>query len=341
MSATAPGTSGAQPHAAGFSSRAAAVFGALHPAAGQPAWSLSEEAVFRTGKADYSSDEEVQAAVAEKWREETLPGGLLDMAGEGGAEAIKPSISFCQALDNEEEFDEADAIAAGRRGGDGESMPHLSTEVLEDNAYEHRSQAQSASEAMEVEQPIADQLPKLAEERSSVSGEDEDEVARSKARKRVRFQDDAAAAAPAAERDDRSNGRTAPGSQLRPQRRPQRGVRSSFVPDHVRNPGKYTCYALDEPLTVGGGGGGLVGDAEQVQATRAVQAAALAARGAGVDSLGGSQGVMALDAGLAVEDEAEVPMEVGGAKEGEAPAPAARRRVFRGRKHAAGDSGVS
>ena len=25
------------------------------------------------------------------------------------------------------------------------------------------------------------------------------------------------------------------------------------MPDHVRNPHKYTCYALEEPLTVGGG----------------------------------------------------------------------------------------
>jgi len=27
----------------------------------------------------------------------------------------------------------------------------------------------------------------------------------------------------------------------------------SYVPDHVRNPGKYTCYTFDEPLVVGGG----------------------------------------------------------------------------------------
>ena len=25
------------------------------------------------------------------------------------------------------------------------------------------------------------------------------------------------------------------------------------MPDHVRNPHKYTCYVLEEPLTVGGG----------------------------------------------------------------------------------------
>ena len=51
-------------------------------------------------------------------------------AGEGAAAAVKPSAAFCQALDNEDEFDEVDELAAGRsRSGEGEPMPHLSTEV--------------------------------------------------------------------------------------------------------------------------------------------------------------------------------------------------------------------
>lgn len=35
----------------------------------------------------------------------------------------------------------------------------------------------------------------------------------------------------------------------------KRGGRSGgqYVPDHVRNPHKYTCYVLDEPIIVGGG----------------------------------------------------------------------------------------
>eukprot|EP00873_Tetraselmis_striata_P007120 jgi/Tetstr1/427384/TSEL_017548.t1 len=36
----------------------------------------------------------------------------------------------------------------------------------------------------------------------------------------------------------------------------RRGNRQRHVPDHVLHPEKYTCYTLDEPLTVGGGGGG-------------------------------------------------------------------------------------
>ena len=82
MSTAAHGLNEAHTHRAAFSSRAAAVFGALDSSTGQPAWSVSEQAVFRAGKeADYSSDEEKEAAVAEKWREETLPEGLLDLTG--------------------------------------------------------------------------------------------------------------------------------------------------------------------------------------------------------------------------------------------------------------------
>lgn len=59
-------------------------------------------------------------------------------------------------------------------------------------------------------------------------------------------------------------------SMEKPQRefkqRPQRGARGSYVPDHVRNPQKYTCYVLDEPLTIGGGDDGDFGDVEQVRA---------------------------------------------------------------------------
>ena len=29
--------------------------------------------------------------------------------------------------------------------------------------------------------------------------------------------------------------------------------RPSKVPDHVKNPSRYTCYVLDEAITVGGG----------------------------------------------------------------------------------------
>lgn len=38
-----------------------------------------------------------------------------------------------------------------------------------------------------------------------------------------------------------------------PARPPREQRRRSFVPDHVRNPQRYTCYDLGESITVGGG----------------------------------------------------------------------------------------
>lgn len=35
--------------------------------------------------------------------------------------------------------------------------------------------------------------------------------------------------------------------------KPGPGRSLSYVPDHVKNPQRYTCYVLDEPITVGGG----------------------------------------------------------------------------------------
>ncbi|KAF6253062.1 hypothetical protein COO60DRAFT_1704001 [Scenedesmus sp. NREL 46B-D3] len=54
-----------------------------------------------------------------------------------------------------------------------------------------------------------------------------------------------------------------------------RSGRGSFVPDHVRNPQKYTVYTLDEPLFVGQGGG------DEAAADGRPAAAAVAAAGTG------------------------------------------------------------
>ena len=49
---------------------------------------------------------------------------------------------------------------------------------------------------------------------------------------------------------------------LGPGGRPRQQQSLSHVPDHVRNPAKYTCYVLDEPLVVGGGVGQLARDGQ-------------------------------------------------------------------------------
>ena len=58
-------------------------------------------------------------------------------------------------------------------------------------------------------------------------------------------------------------------------RAPRRGQgtnpRRSTVPDHVRNPDKYTCYVLDEPLLVGGGDKGLGSNGGRVELAKVIQ----------------------------------------------------------------------
>ncbi len=42
----------------------------------------------------------------------------------------------------------------------------------------------------------------------------------------------------------------------------------SYVADHVKNPQKYTCYTLDEPILVGGGDQGSAADGGQADMER-------------------------------------------------------------------------
>ncbi|CAK0785228.1 hypothetical protein CVIRNUC_008434 [Coccomyxa viridis] len=65
---------------------------------------------------------------------------------------------------------------------------------------------------------------------------------------------------------------TAAGSAPQRQRRP-----SSFVPDHVKNPERYTCYDLGESITVGGGDQGSSADGGRGEMERAARQAMSAA----------------------------------------------------------------
>ena len=83
--------------AAGFHSRAAAVFGSLPSSALENStaapWSLSKEQVFKAGRADEygSSDEEEDAKETERRRTELLPAGMLELDGE---------LQFCLCVKN-------------------------------------------------------------------------------------------------------------------------------------------------------------------------------------------------------------------------------------------------
>ena len=75
------------PTAAGFHNRAAAVFKSLEGSVGGAVgsdrpWSLSQDHVFRAGKAnDYSSEEEEDAKEIDRRQREFLPGSTLELEG--------------------------------------------------------------------------------------------------------------------------------------------------------------------------------------------------------------------------------------------------------------------
>ena len=85
------------PSAAGFHNRAAAVFGSLEgslagTAGSDRPWSLSQDHVFRAGKAnDYSSEEEEDAKEIDRRQREFLPGSMLELEGKS---QYSPSVPW-------------------------------------------------------------------------------------------------------------------------------------------------------------------------------------------------------------------------------------------------------
>lgn len=74
---------------AAFRSRVDSVFGQLQTPAEEPAWSLSREQIFRSGKdRAYSSEEEEEAISQEQKRRELLPGSLIDFEGMPGSPSL-------------------------------------------------------------------------------------------------------------------------------------------------------------------------------------------------------------------------------------------------------------
>ncbi|KAK9828165.1 hypothetical protein WJX74_001249 [Apatococcus lobatus] len=259
-----------------FQSRADAVFGNLggEDARALPetssSWQLQKEQVFRSGKeADDASSEEEAADQGQQ----LVTGEMLGLQGEEDEQLMATaSNAFCRALDREDEYDATDALASqSLRPNQMLDRPPLETEVLADNVYERRSSHQGAASLDPVAEPPMDvDMGVLggAAGPSSCSG-----VAPNMAE----------AQPPPTTRDGQSNGQTPRPSvwdrlgreaeQPRHGRSRSRG--GSRVPDHVRNPHKYTVYQFDEPITVGGGDrAAAVSGHDNDQAARAALAAA-------------------------------------------------------------------
>lgn len=259
-----------------FGRRVDAVFGALDGIAqssGVPGfsqtstpssqWSITRQQVYRAGNEKGDSSEEEDEDKNAQQQPEGLLNTMLD-AQDGNVQldqlgnVIQPSLAFCQALDNEQEYDDADAVAGTSLRGDSDPadmMPSRLTEVLDDNVFDQRMRSHQS-----------------AEPTSAQSGASSMDI------------DGPAAAAQGKQQDSWTMGdRARQGAHRRPPlsgRKPGRGLGQSRVPLHVQHPEKYTCYILDEPLLVGGGdkASGISSQAEQEQAARAASSAALAAQ---------------------------------------------------------------
>eukprot|EP00887_Chlorella_sp_A99_P007609 scaffold20.g7609.t1 len=298
-----------------------AVFGSLAPPGEAPAWQPARQQVFRgsTEAGGDSSDEEWRER---ERREALpgLAHALAaeDEAGEQ-EEGYRPSAAFCRALDREAEYDDADELAAGvwaRQRGEaaGEARPAPSTEVLQDNPYEQALQAAEAAgrppPALQAAGPGggggrlgegggeagAGSGPAAMETDAGAAGAEAQPLSPRSAladpsrprlgfKKRVSFKGMPEAWVPPHRRpgfvprgDDEGDGSADGGSG----QAGSSGAGGSRVPLHVQHPDKFTCYALDAPLVVGGGAaqlgeGDAAGDLER--AARAASAAAQQAAG--------------------------------------------------------------
>jgi hypothetical protein len=126
------------------------------------------------------------------------------------------SVGRCAALDREDEYDYYDAVAAGEK---------------------KEKAAAGSGGAGPLRAARATYVPPAKRTRGG---------ARTTTARRVAWDGDVREA----RREPRGNAVRAP---ARTSDVPSRRRGNSWVPDHVRNPHKYDCYALDEPLIIGGG----------------------------------------------------------------------------------------
>ena len=215
------------------------------------AWSLQREQVCRAGSTHRASSDEEDAGVSQTatlrpvvappphtaavdaFQARLVDEQVLEHAELRDAHGMQPTLAFCQvchtavikpslmhhqqALDHEDDYDEVDAIATDtyQSRASGASL-RKDLEVLDDSVYEQRLLHSSCT----AQQPT--QIPNLPRPTG----------------KRTR------------------QGTSTPATNVVPQRQAHQvrnQTRAGSVPDHVRNPHKYTCYPLDAPVLVGSG----------------------------------------------------------------------------------------
>ena len=294
-----------------FHDRVGAVFANLGPglrdAPAPPAWMPSNTSVVRAGRpvapprdddahdardddaeeATFSSDDDDADAAAprdpsERSSSAAAPSsppvdlGDLDCLGsdveaEPGDDSeamrrMRRSVGRCDALDAEEEYDRFDDVALG--GGR--------------DAFADASDAKAA---------VRTSPPNAKAAASAGSAERfEDALRRRSANKRRRAETSRGVAWAASVPEDDAPGAT-PGRGAfgggggDAKKNPGPGAllssSASWVPDHVRHPDRYTCYTLDEPLLIGGGGRSTGGASLKGARRKAAEAVSVSGSGSG------------------------------------------------------------
>ena len=294
-----------------FHDRVGAVFANLGPglrdAPAPPAWMPSNTSVVRAGRpvapprdddahdardddaeeATFSSDDDDADAAAprdpsERSSSAAAPSsppvdlGDLDCLGsdveaEPGDDSeamrrMRRSVGRCDALDAEEEYDRFDDVALG--GGR--------------DAFADASDAAAA---------VRTSPPNAKAAGSAGSAERfEDALRRRSANKRRRAETSRgvawAASVPEDDAPRATPGRGAfGGGGGDAKKNPGAGAllssSASWVPDHVRHPDRYTCYTLDEPLLIGGGGRSTGGASLKGARRKAAEAVSVKSSGSG------------------------------------------------------------
>ena len=214
------------------------------------------------------------------------------------------SVGRCSALNDEEEFDYYDTLAmtgmnrAQPLDGNGEGgidvariqrlvdghddflptdeINEVHTEVLPSNAYERRILAREGKSAPDDVDETEDVVPEKTADgsRGKRGGFAGAYVPPSKRAKGTPGAAPARGVAWDASVPEVTRPRYGDGGRGRGRGGGRGRGRGRGVPDHVKNPHKYKCYVLDEPLVVGGGVGGGGGVNEMEAARRAASAAA-------------------------------------------------------------------
>jgi len=233
-------------------------------------WVPNTEPVFRDDNMNDTSDDEEE----ERLRR-TSPGGMSMVLGDeeemDAAVGVRPSIAFSSQLDREEEMDIIDLQSLqfeDRNGMDEETSRYVVEEGDDERHYEAAGTSQRTAGTSQQQQQQRDtngyhyhhgnvgrvQGLRSVLKKSSGGGHGH---GGKKHGKRVSFtgipEPKRPYVPPFKRNGSDTKGKASVEELENEEEKQQRKQEQANVPDHVKNPGRYTRYEFDEPVVVGGG----------------------------------------------------------------------------------------